>query len=185
MYRKNLLRIGIAVALLLCFPCLVSAGTPGRAQDGWQRLRAASAVPSVALGLSMLVVGGQNLARTRRRRLGLWALSQVEGPSFELYAVPVVGLFALQGLLVRGAQLTLGKRAWLVGAALFGALLVVFYGIRTLRQRRHWDTLADRTVCANCGYIVDGLEGERCPECGSRLAARGEAAPFGRNISLR
>ncbi|MFQ5411868.1 MAG: hypothetical protein ACE5EC_06205, partial [Phycisphaerae bacterium] len=40
-YRKNLLRFGIALGLLLVAAYLFSVRTPGQTQDGWQRLRRA------------------------------------------------------------------------------------------------------------------------------------------------
>ena len=177
--------MGIAVTLLLSVPHMVSGSPPRCTRDAWQRLRAASAVPGVALGLSMFVVAVQNISRTRRRHLGEWALCQVEGPSFELYAGPIAVLFILGGVLLRRPVVTLGTGTWLFGVVLFSGLIVLYYGIQQIRRGRHWNRLAGHTVCANCGYVVDGLEVTRCPECGRHLAACGEAAPFGRNILLR
>ncbi len=36
-------------------------------------------------------------------------------------------------------------------------------------SRRSWRQLETHVACAECGYILTGLESPRCPECGSQL----------------
>ncbi len=52
----------------------------------------------------------------------------------------------------------LAANAGVYGAAIF-ALVLAIRGLWSLRHRRH-----DR--CAVCGYVLAGLRGGRCPECG-------------------
>ncbi len=184
-YRKNLLRIGIGAALLLCYVYLKYTGAMDRTpQDAWDRWRAACAVPSLVTGIYLLFTGAVNLACTRRRRLGTWALSQMEGPNVELllflYWVLLVLSVLLQGF-------TWGK-SWiftLLWSAPSSVILIVICCVLWIRHSRPWDSLAHHTFCEDCGYILDGIEGDRCPECGRLLAERAEPAPFGSNILLR
>lgn len=178
LYRRNMLRLGIGAALLLCAPYLFSAGSFRHAKSTWDRLRAASAGPSLAVGVIMSCAGALRLARTGRRRFGAWARAQVEGPNIELFAVPVVCLITFVGGHNFG-------RSWFIGSLLCGAFISMIYGMRLHRATCRWDDLAGHTVCNDCGYIVSRVEGDRCPECGRHLAEAATAAPFGRDILLR
>ncbi len=183
-YRKNLLRIGIGAALLLCFAYLASTGALGRAQVGWGRWRAACALPILFLGLFLLVEGAWNLTNKRRRRLGPWAYSQVEVPHADLLLAPLWAWMALPDLLM-GAGLGTSELGVVVGSVLAIVALIAVCLVLRKRHVRRWDSLAHHTICEDCGYILDGIEGDRCPECGRLLAERAEPAPFGSNILLR
>ena len=88
-------------------------------------------------------------------------------------------------MLLRGIALDLSWLMAMVWAVVPTVILFVACSVQWKRLVRHWSSLAHHTICEDCGYILDGVECERCPECGSQLAERTEPASFGRNILLR
>lgn len=172
-YQKSLLRIGIGVALLLCTPYLFSAYSHRSTQGTWDRLRAASACPSLGLAMIILYEGGKGVALIRQRRFGAWALAQAQKPAKEFVALPFLALVILIPFLPSRLM------------SLLCVSLVIAVPMYIYKHIRQWDSVTGHTVCEDCGYIVDGVESGRCPECGRRLGKTARAASFGRNILLR
>lgn len=182
-FRMSFLRIVIGVVLILCVPYLLSAGSARRAQGTWDRLRAASAIPSAFLSLFMLYEGAKGIRENRRRCCrGKWALSQVQEPTIEVVVVPLFAVWVCLEYSQFGSTKGV-TRGLALSLALF-LFSAVYVGI-SLRRSQQWLKFISHTVCEDCGYIVDGVEGDCCPECGRRLAETAKAAPFGRDILLR
>jgi hypothetical protein len=56
---------------------------------------------------------------------------------------------------------------WLVITAAFGVLVESLLRRRDRAARRPPNHIVPK--CGSCGYIVAGLPGHRCPECGANL----------------
>ena len=78
-----------------------------------------------------------------------------------------IAIFATMGL-VRALGL---HELWVVTAMFSGPVVAIVVSIliarrivRTLPSPKHWE---DNGVCGNCGYSLQGLTGNQCPECGT------------------
>lgn len=76
---------------------------------------------------------------------------------------------------------------WFVLGSLFGAVGVFlgFYALVNWAATRPLRRLGSHVYCERCGYVLDGLTGERCPECGHELCQSAFASPFGKGVFLR
>ncbi len=184
MYRRNIARLVSAIVLLAYGGW--SLWTAGRQAGGgsvWSLTHRATVVPALLLGAYMLAAGVQNLIRVPYR-LGGRAVSQLEGPCLERYAVPMAAAFAFYGIASK-SSVTKWNGMLLCGAVLLSAYLGLCYANRVMRWKRELDGLRGHTLCANCGYILSGITTDRCPECGAHLNARPRRVTYGLEISVR
>ena len=124
-------------------------------------------VPSMLSGVSTWVFVGIYWYGLWRRSV-TWTSTRVTRTFIAAGAAVVVGF--MLGMLVYAIERQVGQFVGCVSAPLLWLIAATLLWRETSRERaaRLMTTSKSAIVCPKCGYNLTGLQGTRCPECGTQ-----------------